>query len=344
MSGSEVLDTHDTNLIIQEICSGPEITLECFNYGGKIYSIARERLASKAGVCTKTRIFTDKALTAIAQKFANSIELPYIFNLQFMTNSNVEMVITDVNLRTAGGMSLSYAAGWDEVSALAKIMLKRDDVVTTVERKVHEQYVVRAYTDIITKVVQDKIGFDLDGTLLDSRRRHQILMQDILDSLNIPISAETLVTFKADGHNNLAWLKHNGVDDDLAIIINNEWISKIESPEYLKYDKLYEHTKEFLESLSSNNSLYLITARNHKDNLLKQLQDLGIKHHFEDICVVPSCKESAQYKANYIKQNGITTFWGDTEVDKMAANIADCEFHLCLHGFRSQTFWDNYNN
>ena len=94
MSGGDILAHYNSNLIIQEICSEPEITLECFNYDGIVYSIARKRLASKSGVCTKTKVFSDKELTAIAQKFADSVQLPHIFNLQFMTNMNGEKVIT----------------------------------------------------------------------------------------------------------------------------------------------------------------------------------------------------------------------------------------------------------
>ena len=73
-------------------------------------------------------------------------------------------------------MSLSYAAGWDEVTSLAKVMLGEERVVESVNNEVPEQYIVRAYTDIVTKKIQDKIGFDFDGTILDSRRRHEVLM------------------------------------------------------------------------------------------------------------------------------------------------------------------------
>ena len=343
MSGEDIIDYYDSNLIIQEICSEPEITLECFNYDGKVYSIARQRLASKSGVCTKTKVFSDKELTAIPQKFADSVQLPYIFNLQFMTNEAGEKVITDVNLRTAGGMSLSYAAGWDEVTSLAKIMLGEEDVVESVNKEVPEQYIVRAYTDIVTKKIQYKIGFDFDGTLLDSRRRHEILMQDILNERNILLSATGLVLYKADGYNNLQWLQSQGIDESLAKEINSDWIARIETIEYLNYDYLYSGIKEKLEELSINNSLYLVTARNNKANLFRQLQELGILQYFEDVCVVPSCKESTQLKANYLKEQGISTFWGDTEVDKRAADLAGCEFKMCLNGFRSLSFWNHYN-
>ena len=102
-----------------------EYTVECFNFNGNIRTITRERIASKAGVCTKTKIFNHIELEKIACDFAKKIKCPYCFNLQFMKNQNDEFVITDVNLRLAGGMSLSATAGWDEISALAKIMLDK---------------------------------------------------------------------------------------------------------------------------------------------------------------------------------------------------------------------------
>lgn len=341
-TGDEILSHQDNNLVIQEICSEPEITLECFNYAGKIYSIARQRIASKAGVCTKTKLYKDCFLNNIAQKFADSIELPYIFNLQFMKNDNGDMVITDVNLRTAGGMSMSYAVGWDETSSLAKIMLGEKDVVNSVDINIPEQYVVRAYSDIVTKRIHQKIGFDFDGTLLDSRKRHKILMQDIMNERNINVSADDLIQYKSDGHNNIQWLKSKNIEDNLAKEINIDWISRIESAEYLKFDHLYLGIKDMLERLSAENNLYLVTARNNKANLFNQLKELDIIQYFEDICVVPSCKESMKFKADYLKEHGINTFWGDTEVDKQAAELAGCNFHLCLNGFRNQSFWDRY--
>lgn len=139
--------------LIQEVCNQPEYTVECFYYKNTIYSVARERIATKAGVCTKAKVFHDPNLEEIACKFANGIKTPYFFNMQFMRNISDQFVITDVNLRLAGGMGLSYAAGWDEISALANIMLERPDheVISSLKLSHDVQYVVRAYTDIVTK-------------------------------------------------------------------------------------------------------------------------------------------------------------------------------------------------
>ena len=82
--------------------------------------------------------------------------------MQFMKNCSGEYVCTDLNLRTAGGMTLSYAAGWDEVSALANIMLGKDEssILQTVNKKICEQYVVRHYEEVVTKF---EVYFDGKG-------------------------------------------------------------------------------------------------------------------------------------------------------------------------------------
>lgn len=154
--GSKIkMDKENKNFLIQEICQKPEITLECFYYNNTLSTVARERIEVKSGVCIKARIYYDQQLHKIAQNFVKKVDVPLYFNLQFMKNSLGELVITDVNFRLAGGMSLSYAAGWDEASAIANVLLKKPkkSVLSCFNLKASEQFVVRAYTDIVTKTV-----------------------------------------------------------------------------------------------------------------------------------------------------------------------------------------------
>ena len=342
LTGCEIKNVNDSDLIIEEICQEPEITLECFNYKGKVYSVARERLGTKAGVCTKARVFYDKELEIIGQHFADSIELPYIFNLQFMTNTEGRKVITDVNLRSAGGMSLSYAAGWDEAEALGKIMMGEEGVTTTLKPLENDVYVMRAYTDVVTKRVEHHIAFDLDGTLLDSRKRHQAVMDDVLRELNVELDTSDLLDFKSEGHNNKEWLRQKGIKEDLAELINKRWVELIEEEKYLDEDTLYPGVYECLSNLSTKNSLYLVTARNNHENAERQITKLGIRGFFDEIAVVPSSKTTSEDKAQRLKAYNAVVFYGDTESDMKAAGIAGCDFKAVVNGFRSEQFWKNY--
>ena len=140
------------NLLFQELCTPPEFTTECFYLNGKMSSVTRERIATKAGVCTKARVFHCPQFCEIAKNFAERVPVPMCFNLQFMKNGNGEFVITDVNLRLAGGMGLSFAAGWDVVSAVAKTLLGKseEEILACVPALSGEKYVVRAYEEILT--------------------------------------------------------------------------------------------------------------------------------------------------------------------------------------------------
>ncbi|MBR5964574.1 MAG: ATP-grasp domain-containing protein [Treponema sp.] len=346
-TGAEIRKSTDgyKGYVIQELCFEPEYTLECFLYNNKIYSVVRERIASKSGVCTKTRLFQDKELEKYAYKLAENAELPHIFNMQFMKNQKDEYVCTDMNLRTAGGMSLSYAAGWDEVSAFANILLEKDEktITSSVDKVIPEQYIIRHYEDSVTKIVKKRIAFDLDGTLLDSRKRHEIVMSDVLKKHGLDLDSSGLVTFKSDGHNNIDWLLSKGISEDNAKKINKEWISLIENAEYLQADFLYPNVREVLNNLSKENDLFLVTARNNKENARKQIKRLGIAQYFSSISVVDTCSETSALKAVELTKFNTEYFIGDTESDYKAAQIADCDFYAVGYGFRSKKFLANKN-
>ncbi|MBE6445135.1 MAG: hypothetical protein E7019_03645 [Alphaproteobacteria bacterium] len=331
------------DLLIQEICLEPEYTVECFNFNGIIRTITRERIASKAGVCTKTKIFNHPKLEKIVSDFAKKVKCPHCFNLQFMKNSNNEFVITDVNLRLAGGMSLSTAAGWDEISALAKIMLDKeeDEIFETLPEKIQPQYVVRAYTDIVTKIEKPIVAFDFDGTLLDSRKRHSVLLNDILKEYDINVDLSDLIEFKRNNKNNVDYLISKKINENLAKEIQSKWIDKIESEKYLELDILYPETIEILEKYSSEFDLILVTARNNELGLQNQIDKFDLRKYFKEIYVVNSGKNTIEDKAEVLNKKNVVEFIGDTLSDKKAAEIAKIEFKHFNDGFHSKTILED---
>lgn len=323
---------HNDTDLIQELCMRPEITVECFYDGTQLSTIARTRIEVKSGVCTKAKIFHSVELESIAQQIISKIALPYCFNFQFMKNASGQFVVTDTNLRFAGGMSLSYCAGWDEVSALAKVMLKRKGVFDTLKQIDGMKYVVRAYTDILTKESKKKIAFDLDGTLLDSRRRHSLVMNDVLHSFGLHIDTTDLVKFKSTGKNNIDFLIKNGIEKYDAENIQKKWIEKIEDECYLETDVLYENVCDMLSALSQKNDLYLLTARKNQESVLSQLKKFGLNDFFEEILVV-SPDNVVENKSRLLLHFGISEFIGDTILDYNAAKMAGIDFYAVKHGF-----------
>jgi Predicted phosphatases len=325
------------DFLVQEVCSEPEYTIECFNYNNECRTIVRQRIATKAGVCVKTKIFNQSELENIAKNFAHTIKCPCYFNVQVMKNSKGNFAITDINLRSAGGMSLAFAAGWDVVSAIAKIMLgkKEKDIFKTLPKKIPTQYVIRAYTDIITKTEKQITAFDLDGTLLDSRKRHQIVLNDILKKYKIKLNTKDLIAYKREGKNNIDYLLSKGIAENLAKKIQKEWIENIEREKYLIHDKLYRDTFSLLKKYKDFDRI-LLTARNNKKGLLKQLKTLKLMPYFKEICVVPTGKEASNNKARILKEKNAILMIGDTLSDYIASQKAGIDFVYHKNGFHSE--------
>jgi carbamoylphosphate synthase large subunit len=106
--------------LLQEICSGPEVTVDVFRAGmRKLFrAVCRERIETKAGVCTKARVHSDESLELIAARLGDVLDIQGGFCFQVMHRRNGTRAITDINTRLGAGTALSVAAGYDFFAAV----------------------------------------------------------------------------------------------------------------------------------------------------------------------------------------------------------------------------------
>jgi hypothetical protein len=139
----------EPDLLIQELCHEPEVTVEVFNQG-TVFSLCRERLEIKAGVCTKARIFADDALHSMAESLCGFLDLPIAFCFQVMKGTDDKWVITDVNPRLGAGTALSTAYGWSLASAAlvcwGKLSIDPSQFLRTLPC---DKHVVRVYQELL---------------------------------------------------------------------------------------------------------------------------------------------------------------------------------------------------
>lgn len=190
------------------------------------------------------------------------------------------------------------------------------------------------------------IAMDWDGTLLDSRFRHQKVLADVLKLNGIAVSLEALrdfIPFKAEGRTTAEYLgaRFPGLGDPAGIA--REWVARIELPEYLRLDEIYAESPDALRKLSGNYRLILVSARQDRAALVAQVSRFEVAHYFHHILCVQPGPETGKSKADALKAqpgchpSGVV---GDTEVDEVCARLIGSEFYAVSYGFRSADWWN----
>lgn len=139
---------------------------------------------------------------------------------------------------------------------------------------------------------------DLDGTLIDSTKRHYVLMEKIIrheiargqlsPTVAKMFDAHEFMAFKAGGNSGKSYLTEKLLlsGEDAAGIMK-VWGEEIESEEMLALDRLYPDTLSCLKRIAnSGNIIIFLTARQREDLVRKQLQDLQILSYAKELFVV----------------------------------------------------------
>lgn len=191
------------------------------------------------------------------------------------------------------------------------------------------------------------IVFDFDGTLLDSRARHTILLRDVCEEIGLPLTTaqyNSYLHYKREGYSTRKYLSQVcQVSTPIAEKCAKLWSERIELWSYLKYDALYSDSFETLKRLFDKFELYLLSARKNEEFLFQQLQELELLPFFQKICCVSPVDAGERKKEVVEKINDVACFVGDTEADYAAAIHKGCVFYALSRGFRSEKFWGESN-
>ena len=188
------------------------------------------------------------------------------------------------------------------------------------------------------------IFFDLDGTLLDSRARLFRLFCDLTKQSIFKFDEYwNLKKAKIDHRQILS--KYLNYSEDQIFFFEIEWQKYIESDEYLKFDKVFPYTENVLSNLKNRGViLHLITARQNKQALNKQLSQLQISEYFTNIFVTESIKSKAQLiLESKVKLSMNDLFVGDTGIDINTAKLINIKSIAVLSGFRNKSILEQYN-
>ena len=188
-----------------------------------------------------------------------------------------------------------------------------------------------------------KIIFDLDGTLICSKKRLHELFLDLLESGNIEYLAYW--NYKFSGSNNQDILRdHFGYSTTQINIFLRNWMEKIETDYYLDMDTIIPGAIKALDKYSKNNELYVCTARQSVAQVHKQLKRLGIFRFFRGIFVTEqkASKDEILNKSDilFTKEDWLL---GDTGHDITSGKKIGTQTCAVLSGFMSEASLRTYS-
>jgi phosphoglycolate phosphatase len=183
--------------------------------------------------------------------------------------------------------------------------------------------------------------FDLDGTLINSQKRLYALFQFIVPKSNLSFDEYWLLKRNKVNHQEILTEQFNYSSDDYTKF-ENLWMQEIELEKWLILDSPFEGVTDFLNSLTKKNSLYLVTARQSKDMVYKQIADFGWESFFTKILVT----ERKFDKFQLISQNCHiqSTDWiiGDTGYDIETGKKLKIKTAAVTNGFLNRECLSQY--
>jgi phosphoglycolate phosphatase-like HAD superfamily hydrolase len=183
-----------------------------------------------------------------------------------------------------------------------------------------------------------KWALDFDGTLVTCREKQMACLLHLLNRFECKANLGIVWNLKRAGATTQEALEKNGIEYSMAEKISRIWQINIEEPFWSIFDRPILGVQNALQKLTDMYSKpLLVTARNRAEWVKPKLQALGMIEMFDHICVVPT-KEASRWKAEFLFEQHVDIYIGDSESDLKAAQDAEIEFIAVSTGQRSEEF------
>jgi beta-phosphoglucomutase-like phosphatase (HAD superfamily) len=185
------------------------------------------------------------------------------------------------------------------------------------------------------------VFFDLDGTIIDIKKRWYTLHLDVSKYYNLPhYDYKTYITKKREGVTEEEIMGKLSNDKKLIKLYCKKRLKLIEQRNYLKYDKISPGILSVLRLWSKNGKMMLITSRKSPQNLIWELKNLSLYNYFEKIFITNKKNRETILKETFppcVLKNSV--FISDSLDDYILAKKLSIKPIIISYGCRSVNYF-----
>ena len=187
----------------------------------------------------------------------------------------------------------------------------------------------------------DYIFLDLDGPILDGKKKHYQCYKDIVDRFGgKALDTDTYWEMKRRKISRDIVLQKSNFQASYAVFVE-QWMKNIEKVKYLDLDHLKPQVIETLEACKTiSQFVVLVTMRQNRDHLLEQLRKLEILPYFHQVIDCPPQRKQSKYNALKDIPFHKAIFVGDTEEDTKTAKMLGIPSIGITNGIRKRECLD----
>lgn len=178
--------------------------------------------------------------------------------------------------------------------------------------------------------------FDLDGTLIDVRKRHIAVYHTVAEEMNLPIVSDDIY-WERKRNRLFPW---SDISEEICQQFRKKFKEASEKPDMLTMDSIYPGIVPLLERLVSTHTMVLVTKRYSPTNLDLQLKNLEIDLFFTTV-LTPNPGSKSQAIQGY-GFNDSDVVIGDTEEDITTAKELNLPSIAVTWGVRTNAYLLSY--
>ena len=283
----------------------------------------------------RTYLFVDDAVCAILLYLER--KQSGIFNVGGVRAYSIREVISTLEELFKMKMSIEYSSSSSKDKGNSGNSIVSSQKCREVMGFVPKINLHQGFSQLLPK----NILFDLDGPILEVKERYYAVYKKfVMVSGGIPLS---LHDYWEQKRLNTPLERLLEMSNCAGLVAEHKKYLSEHREEFssLTLDKLQPQAKEILAQLSTKYNLYLITLRRNKDNLFRQLEELGLLPFFKDVLsIAPGSESKWKHKVNLLNehhlQNQAGIIIGDTPTEILAGKKSGLTSIAISNGIRTK--------